>query len=76
MKPEEPKQPSSRREFIKKTAIGLAAFTIVPRHVLGGQGFLAPSDKLTKAVIGVGGMVAVSAKWKYACNLPGIHYSK
>ncbi len=34
----------------------LAAFTIVPRHVLGGTGFLAPSDTLTKAVIGVGGM--------------------
>lgn len=47
---------NSRRDFIKKTAIGLAAFSIVPRHVLGGQGFLAPSDKLTKAVIGVGGM--------------------
>jgi myo-inositol 2-dehydrogenase/D-chiro-inositol 1-dehydrogenase len=33
----------------------LAAFTIVPRHVLG-RGFLAPSDQLAKAVIGVGGM--------------------
>src|SRR3546814_8112085 len=30
-------------------------FTIIPRHVLG-KGFLAPSDQLTKAVIGVGGM--------------------
>ena len=29
---------------------------IVPRHVLGGNGFLAPSDQLTKAIIGVGGM--------------------
>lgn len=34
----------------------LAAFTIVPRHVLGGPRYLAPSDTLTKAVIGVGGM--------------------
>lgn len=33
----------------------LAAFTIVPRHVLG-RGYLAPSDTLTKAVIGTGGM--------------------
>ncbi len=47
---------SSRREFIKKSAITLGAFAIVPRHVLGGPGFLAPSDQLTKGIIGVGGM--------------------
>jgi predicted dehydrogenase len=29
---------------------------IVPRHVLGGSGYTAPSDRLTKAIIGVGGM--------------------
>lgn len=33
-----------------------AAFSIVPRHVLGGPGFLPPSDQLTKGVIGVGAM--------------------
>jgi len=49
-------QNNSRREFIKKSVIGAAAFTIVPRFVLGGQGYLAPSDHLTKGVIGVGGM--------------------
>jgi len=47
---------SSRRDFIKKSALVLGAFAIVPRHVLGGKGFLAPSDTLTKAIIGVGGM--------------------
>ena len=47
---------NSRREFIKKSLMGAAAFTIVPRYVLGGKGFLAPSDHLTKGVIGVGGM--------------------
>ncbi|MHB1177638.1 MAG: Gfo/Idh/MocA family oxidoreductase [Daejeonella sp.] len=45
-----------RREFIKKSAVALAAFTIVPRYVLGGPGYLAPSDHLTKGIIGVGGM--------------------
>jgi len=30
--------------------------TIVPRFVLGGQGYTPPSDELTRAVIGVGGM--------------------
>ncbi|HPW61998.1 MAG TPA: Gfo/Idh/MocA family oxidoreductase [Cyclobacteriaceae bacterium] len=47
---------NSRRDFIKKSALALGAFAIVPRHVLGGNGFLAPSDTLTKAIIGVGGM--------------------
>jgi len=41
-------------------------FTIVPRHVLGGAGYTAPSDKLTKAVIGVGGM----GRW-HLKNTPG-----
>jgi predicted dehydrogenase len=50
------KQKNSRRSFIKNTMGALAAFTIVPRHVLGGQGYLAPSDTLTKAIVGVGGM--------------------
>ncbi len=33
-----------------------AAFAIVPRHVLGGNGFLAPSDEITKGIIGTGVM--------------------
>ena len=45
----------SRREFIGTTAMAAAAFTIVPRFVLGGPGFKAPSDKLNIACIGAGG---------------------
>ena len=45
-----------RRDFLKKSLLGAAAFTIVPRHVLGGPGFVAPSDQITKAIIGVGGI--------------------
>jgi myo-inositol 2-dehydrogenase/D-chiro-inositol 1-dehydrogenase len=45
----------SRRKFIKASALAVAGFSIVPRHVLG-KGFLAPSDTLTKGIIGVGGM--------------------
>ena len=45
----------SRRSFIKNSLGAVAAFTIVPRHVLG-KGYIPPSDQLTKAVIGVGGM--------------------
>lgn len=45
----------NRRSFLKGAA-AVAAFTIIPRHVLGGAGYIAPSEQLTKAVIGVGGM--------------------
>jgi myo-inositol 2-dehydrogenase/D-chiro-inositol 1-dehydrogenase len=51
----EQKNNHSRRAFIRNTVGAVAAFTIVPRHVLG-RGYLAPSDQLTKAVIGVGEM--------------------
>ncbi len=44
----------SRRDFMGAAA-AVAAFTIVPRHVLGGRGNTAPSDKLNIAGIGVGG---------------------
>ncbi len=47
---------TSRRRFLKGALIAGAGFTIIPRHVLGGNGFLPPSDQLTKAIIGVGGM--------------------
>lgn len=45
-----------RKKFLKSTLGTLGAFTIVPRHVLGGTGYTPPSDQLTKAVIGVGMM--------------------
>lgn len=43
----------NRRDFVGTAAV-TGAFTIVPRHVLGGQGFVPPSDKLTMAHIGCG----------------------
>jgi predicted dehydrogenase len=46
---------ASRRDFIKKSTITAAAFMIVPRFVLGGKGYVAPSDKLVVAGIGAGG---------------------
>jgi predicted dehydrogenase len=46
----------SRRNFLKTSAAAIGAFTIVPRHVLGGAGFTPPSETLTRAVIGTGGM--------------------
>ena len=42
-----------RREFLAPAAAA-AAFTLVPRHVLGGPGYVAPSDKVALAHIGCG----------------------
>ena len=45
----------TRRDFITKSALTIGAAAIVPRYVLGGPGFVAPSDKLNIAVVGTGG---------------------
>jgi predicted dehydrogenase len=44
----------SRRDFIRNAGMAAAAFTIVPRFVLG-KGYRAPSDTLYVAGIGAGG---------------------
>ncbi|MCY3019989.1 MAG: Gfo/Idh/MocA family oxidoreductase [Planctomycetota bacterium] len=44
----------SRRAFVRNAA-AMAAFTVIPRHVLGGEGEVAPSAKITLAGIGMGG---------------------
>jgi len=46
---------NGRRKFLQQASILAAGISIIPRHVLG-RGFLAPSDQLTKGIIGVGGM--------------------
>ncbi|MEK7407815.1 MAG: Gfo/Idh/MocA family oxidoreductase [Acidobacteriota bacterium] len=57
----------SRRAFVP----GAAALTVVPRHVLGGAGRQAPSDKLNIAGIGVGG---VGASYLRGCESENIAF--
>lgn len=45
----------SRRDFVRNSSLFGAGVLILPRHVLGGKGFIAPSDKLVIAGIGAGG---------------------
>src|SRR6185436_7402058 len=45
----------TRRKFLGATATGVAAFTIIPRHVLGGPKYVSPSEKVNIAIIGAGG---------------------
>ena len=49
------KADNTRRDFIRNSALALGGFYILPRHVLGGKGFTAPSDKLQVDGIGAGG---------------------
>ncbi|WP_026954821.1 Gfo/Idh/MocA family protein [Algoriphagus vanfongensis] len=51
---DKPSPGQSRRDFIKNAAIA-SSFFIVPRNVLGGVGYTAPSDQLLLAAIGAGG---------------------
>lgn len=43
-----------RRNFIRSGALALAGFTILPRHILGGTNFVAPSDQINLGIIGCG----------------------
>ena len=45
----------TRRKFLKTSSLVTFGISIVPRHVLGGNGYIAPSDKLNIASIGAGG---------------------
>ncbi len=74
-------QLTSRRGFVKKSIIVAAGITIIPRHVMGGNRFIAPSDQLTKAVIGVGGMgqghlTYEGTKLLAICDADGQHLAK
>jgi predicted dehydrogenase len=46
----------TRRDFVTRASALAAGVMIVPRHVLGGPGYQAPSDTLNVACVGVGGM--------------------
>ncbi len=50
------RQPLSRRSFLGGVASTAFAGLVLPRHVLGGRGYIAPSDRVNVAGVGVGGM--------------------
>nr|PZN57294.1 MAG: oxidoreductase [Bacteroidota bacterium] len=78
MKEQKKSSALSRRDFIRNASLAATAFTIVPRFVLGGNGFVAPSDTLYIAGIGVGGkgesrcttfMESPNAKIAFLCDV-------
>lgn len=52
---ERKKKGLTRRAFLKTTATAATGIAFVPRHVLGGPGYIAPSNKINLAMIGTGG---------------------
>jgi predicted dehydrogenase len=44
----------NRRNFLKRGTASLAAFTVLPRNVLGGVNFTPPSDQINLGIIGCG----------------------
>ena len=61
---------STRRTLLRAAAAGLAA-TIVPRHVLGGQGQTPPSERINLAGVGAGGMGGgdIATLARLGCNV-------
>ena len=56
---------TSRRAFLKKASVAAGGFMIVPRFVLGGPGYIAPSDQIRIATVGAGGK-GYSDTWRAA----------
>ncbi|MDZ7772861.1 MAG: Gfo/Idh/MocA family oxidoreductase [Balneolaceae bacterium] len=52
----------SRKDFLGTAAMAGAGLMVVPRRVLGGPGYQAPSDRLNIACVGVGGMGASNTR--------------
>ena len=50
-----PRPGMSRRKFIGTASAVMAGLSVVPRHVLGGPKFVAPSETINVAIIGCGG---------------------
>jgi len=62
----------SRREFVANSAMMAFGATVLPRHVLGGRGYRAPSDVLNIAVIGMGQQGVENAEEMLSENLVAI----
>ncbi|MFW5821873.1 MAG: Gfo/Idh/MocA family protein [Tangfeifania sp.] len=58
----------NRRNFIGKAAAGAAAVTIIPRHVMGGKGFVAANDRINLGYIGTGKQVPTLLNGIGACK--------
>lgn len=70
----------TRRQFLGNAVAAVSVFTIVPRHVVGGPGFTPPSEEITRAIIGVGGMgqghIGYPGRLLAVCDVNQIHLNE
>ncbi len=73
----------TRRDFIATSFASFATLSLVPRHVLGGPKFTPPSEILTRAVIGTGGMgmghvtsINTACKLLAVCDVDQVHLAQ
>jgi predicted dehydrogenase len=59
----------TRRDFVANTSTLAMGAMIVPRHVLGGRGYRAPSQALNIAIVGAGGIGTENAQELLSENL-------
>ena len=64
-----PRHAISRRDFVAGTGQAALGAMILPRHVLGGPGYQAPSDTLNVAIVGAGGMGMSNAEALVSQNI-------
>ncbi len=62
----------TRRDFVNRTLVASAAFTIVPSFTVSCLGHVVPSDKLNIAGIGIGGMGFSNLKQMETENIVGL----
>jgi predicted dehydrogenase len=62
----------SRRDFLADSGRFALGATVLPRHVLGGRGFRAPSDTVNIAIVGAGGMGGENAQELGAENIVAV----
>ncbi len=75
--------PLTRRSFLRNSIAAMATVAIVPRHILGGAGHTPPSEILTRAVIGTGGMgmghvnsINTTCKLLAVCDVDSSHLAQ
>ncbi len=64
-----PRHTITRRDFVAGTSQAALSAMILPRHVLGGPGYQAPSDTLNVAIVGAGGMGMSNAEALVSQNI-------
>ena len=66
----------TRRDFVSNSSKVAMGAMIVPRHVLGGAGYQAPSDTLNIAIVGAGGVGGENAQELGTENIVAVWLSR